>query len=86
MNYLATITSKRQLTIPAELFRKLDLKENQKVVISEEDGSIKITSAMALLDKLAGSVKVPKKYKGIPIDKMIEIAKEDYFKKKYGVR
>lgn len=86
MNYLATITSKRQLTIPADLFRKLNLQEKQKVIVSEEDGSMKITSALALLDKLAGSVKLPKKYKRVPTDEMIERAKREYFRKKYGVR
>lgn len=85
MNYLATITSKRQFTIPVAIFEELNLQVGQKVIVSEEDGSIKITSALALLDKLAGSVKVPKKYKGMDIDEMIEKAKREYFRKKYGV-
>lgn len=86
MNYLATITSKRQFTIPAAIFKELNFQEGEKVIVSEEDGSMKITSALALLDKLGGCVKVPKKYRGVPIDKMIEMAKREYFKKKYGVR
>ena len=86
MNYLATITSKRQFTIPVAIFEELNLQVGQKVIVSEEDGSIKITSALALLDKLAGSVKIPKKYQGMDIDEIIEKAKKEYFRKKYGVR
>ena len=85
MNYLATITSKRQFTIPVAIFEELNLQVGQKVIVSEEDGSIKITSALALLDKLAGSVKIPKKYQGMDIDEIIEKAKKEYFRKKYGV-
>lgn len=83
---MATITSKRQLTIPAKIFRKLGLQEGEKVRVSEEDGSIKITSYLKLLDKLAGSVKVPRRFKGLTIDQMIEKARKEHFSKKYGFR
>ena len=87
---MATITSKRQLTIPAKIFRKLGLKEGEKVKVMEEDGSLKIVSYLKLLDKLAGSVKVPKKFKGLTPDQMIKRAKGEYFReryqKKYGIR
>ncbi len=87
---MATITSKRQLTIPAKIFRKLGLQEGEKVRVSEENGSIRITSYLKLLDKLAGSVKVPQRFKGLTVDQMTEKAKNEYFrdkyKRKYGVR
>lgn len=82
----ATITSKRQLTIPAKIFRKLGLQEGQKVIISEEDGAMRVVSALKLLDELAGSVKLPKRFKGLPIDEVIKRAKDEYFKEKYSKR
>lgn len=89
MEQLATITSKRQLTIPVSIFRKLNLVEKEKVFVMEEDGIIKIIPALSLLDKLAGSVKVPKRFKGLSSDEMIKKAKNEYLKRKfkrYGIR
>lgn len=81
---MATITSKRQLTIPVKIFRKLGLQDGEKVQVSEENGSIKITSYLKLLDELAGSVKLPKRFKGLPIDEVIKRAKDEYFREKYS--
>lgn len=84
---LATITSKRQLTIPVELFKRLGLKDNQKVLIREKDGILEIESAVAQVNRLAGSVKIPKRLRGIDPDVAIEKAiaihiNETYNKKK----
>jgi len=83
MQELATITSKRQLTIPADIFRRLNMGEREKVFVSEENGVIKIVPALQLLDRLAGSVKIPKRFKGLTSSEMVRKAKEEYFKKKY---
>lgn len=83
MNQLATITSKKQLTLPAELFRKVGFKVGEKVIVSEENGSLKITSAEKLVEELAGSIPMPKAWKGKNIDQIIEEARDEYFKKKY---
>ncbi|MBI5452041.1 AbrB/MazE/SpoVT family DNA-binding domain-containing protein [Candidatus Gottesmanbacteria bacterium] len=83
---MATITSKRQLTIPVKIFRKLGLQEGEKVKVVEENGAIKIISYLKLLDKLAGSVKVPRRFKGLTTDQMIEKARKEHFSKKYGFR
>lgn len=83
MNQLATITSKKQLTIPAKLFKKAGLKEGEKVIVSEENGSLKITSAVKLVEELAGSVKVPEHLRGKNIDEITEQAAEQYFREKY---
>ncbi|MBI5620884.1 AbrB/MazE/SpoVT family DNA-binding domain-containing protein [Candidatus Gottesmanbacteria bacterium] len=72
--YTATLTGKQQLTVPAELFRKLNWEIGQKVLISEHNGSLSVTSALDLIDRLAGSVPVPKRFKGIPVDQVIERA------------
>lgn len=79
---MATITSKRQLTIPSSIFQRLGFREGEKVLISEEEGAMKVVSALSLIDKLAGSVKIPARYRGLSIDQMIDKAKKEYFKHK----
>ncbi len=82
MNYLATVTSKRQLTIPVDIFRLMKLSEGSKVLVSVEDKAIKIEPALALVKSLAGSVSVPKKHKGKDIDEIITMAKQRRFGKR----
>lgn len=84
MNYIATITSKRQFTIPAALFKKANLKTNQKVLVRlvSADGVLRVEPMKRIIDQLAGSVKVPPQYKGMNIDEMIEKAKLKYFSEK----
>lgn len=74
MTYMATLTGKQQLTVPADLFRRLNWKIGQKVLISEDAGSLSITSALDLVDQLAGSVPILNKFKGLSIDQIIEQA------------
>ena len=81
MTKTATITSKRQLTIPASLFKEVGLAERQKVLISEEEGKLVITPIVNLIDKLAGSLQVPPRWKGKDIDTIIEESKAEYFSK-----
>ena len=83
MTKTATITSKRQLTIPVGIYRHLKLKQGQKVVVSMEDGVIKVEPALDLVRRLAGSVKVPKRFRGMAIDEVIEKAKKEYFLEKF---
>ena len=83
MTQIATITSKKQLTLPAELFRQVGFRVGEKVIVSEENGSLKITSAERLVEELAGSVPMPKKWRGKDIDEIIEEARNEYFSKKY---
>lgn len=82
MNMMATVTSKGQLTIPVAILRESGIKSGDKVVVSWEDEVIKINPAVKLVEELAGFVKVPKKYKGMSLDRMIEAAKADYFRNK----
>ncbi|MBI2011486.1 AbrB/MazE/SpoVT family DNA-binding domain-containing protein [Candidatus Daviesbacteria bacterium] len=84
MTQIATITSKNQLTLPAKFVRKLNLKAGHKVVISEEDGKLTLTPARAVVEQLAGSVKIPQNLKGKDLDKIIEEAKDRYFREKYS--
>lgn len=82
MKQLATITSKRQLTIPVAIFEELRLKEGERVVVGQEKRKITIQSLKDLVEQLAGSVAVPEKFKGLPIEKIIEQAKKEYFQGK----
>ncbi|MBM4402423.1 MAG: AbrB/MazE/SpoVT family DNA-binding domain-containing protein [Candidatus Cloacimonetes bacterium] len=82
MPELATITSKRQLTIPANTFRQAGFEVGQKVIVLLDNGSLKIEPAVKLVEELAGSVSVPKEYRGLSIDKIITKAKKEYFKNK----
>lgn len=86
MSQMATITSKKQLTIPASLFYEAGLYIGQKVIVSEENGSLKITPAERLVEELAGSVPMPAKWRGKNLDHIIEEAKDEYFKEKYSLK
>jgi hypothetical protein len=44
----------------------------------------KIKRGIALVEKLAGSVPIPEEWKERDIDEIIEEAKDEYFKEKYG--
>lgn len=79
MIYSARITSKRQITIPAKVFRKLDLKQGEELSIRVEDDGIIMRSTRDILDSLAGSVKLPKKHHGKSLDQIIAEAKEERF-------
>ncbi|MCL5675708.1 MAG: AbrB/MazE/SpoVT family DNA-binding domain-containing protein [Patescibacteria group bacterium] len=81
MNYLATITSKNQLTLPIVLFKKAGFRVGQKISVSEESGRLVLTPAEMLIEELAGSLKMPKKWKGKSLDRIIEESKKEYFKK-----
>lgn len=82
MVQVATLTSKRQLTIPAEIFRKLGLRTGQKIIVREDEGEITLTPALNLVEDLAGLVQAPDKYKGLSADEIIDKSKKDYFSKK----
>jgi AbrB family looped-hinge helix DNA binding protein len=82
MVFIGTITSKRQITIPAKLFSMLNLSGGQKVVFKKVNGGICLEKASGMVEKLAGSIKVPKKYEKLDIDSIIRKSKEEYFKSK----
>ena len=83
MFQLATITSKKQLTLPAAVFKKAGLKIGQKVIVSEEDGQLLITPAEKLVEDLAGSVSIPHGLRGKDVNQVVEEAKIKYFQNKY---
>jgi len=84
MTHLATITSKRQFTIPSKLFKSIGFSEGDKVIVEENNGELIVRPVMDLIDKLAGSVSVPNnlKDKDIDLDKIIQKSKDQYFRNK----
>lgn len=82
MQQIATITGKMQLTVPATVARKAGLKKGEKVSVTNEQGKIVITPVKSIIEDLAGSVSIPRKWQGKSIDLMIQDAKREYFKNK----
>ena len=80
MNQIATITSKKQLTLPAAIFRKAGLKIGQRVIVSEENGRLLLTPAELLVEELAGSVPIPKKWQGKSLSWIKENSIKEYFR------
>ena len=86
MNKIATITGKRQITIPIKLFKAAKLDETKKVLVSERQGEIVITSPLSKVEKLAGSLKMPKRWKGKDIDTIVEDSTLEYFRDREAQR
>ena len=80
MNQVATITSKKQLTIPVAIFNRIGLRIGQKVLISEDNGRLLVTPAEKLVEELAGILAMPKKWKDKTLNQVIEDSKKEYFK------
>jgi len=79
---LATITSKRQLTIPVAVFRKAGFRNGQKVLLQEDKGVVKIRPVTSIIEMLAGSVTVPKRFQGRSPNQILKLAKKEYFAKR----
>ncbi len=80
---ISTITSKGQVTVPAEIRRHLGLKKNDKIsFVIEEEGDVRLKAprypSVSSLRGAAGSLKNPLSW-----SKMREIAREDRLKAKY---
>lgn len=86
MQQMVRISSKRQITIPAAMYKKLQLRKGQNLIVNTANNRITLTPAELLVHELAGSVKIPEHLRGIDLDKAIEEAKRIHFSKKYGTR
>lgn len=76
------VTSKRQITIPVKLFKELGLKEGDELILRIENNQIILQKAQDQLDSIAGSLPLPSKYQGIPLEMIIREAKSEYFTSK----
>lgn len=79
MQYTATVTSKRQLTIPAPVYSALGLEKGRKVIITVENHVARIESALQLVEQLAGSITPPVRFVGVSPNRMVAQAKKEYF-------
>lgn len=86
MYKIATITSKKQITLPARLFKKAGFTNGQKVLVSEEDGKLIITSVIRLVEDLAGSVLIPQEWKNKTLEQITQESKTNYLKAKCGLK
>lgn len=82
MTYTATLTSKGQTTIPHQIIKILKLKKSQKLIFQLEGNRIYIETPVDMVNRLSGSFPMPKKFKGMDIEKIIKTSKEEYFKNK----
>lgn len=76
------ITSKRQICIPVSIFNKVGLKKGDRLIVEIEEDKIILQKAQSLLDKIAGSIKLPRKFKDKPLNEIIKLAKKEYFESK----
>lgn len=79
MNQIATITSKMQLTMPVAVAKKIGLKPGQKVLVSDRNGQAVVTPIAMVIEQLAGSLTLPKKWEGKSIAEIIAEAKREHF-------
>lgn len=79
MLHTVKITSKRQITIPIKAYKQLHLDKDDQLTIRVVANSLVLQKAQSLLDSLAGSLKLPKKYRNKPLEEIIRQAKKDYF-------
>ncbi len=80
---VSTITSKGQVTIPAEIRRHLGIKQNDKVTfVIEPDGVVRLRVPrypdIGSLRGAAGSLKEPSSWQ-----ETLEIAREDHLRDEY---
>ncbi|MBU0974989.1 AbrB/MazE/SpoVT family DNA-binding domain-containing protein [Patescibacteria group bacterium] len=76
------VSSKNQITIPADFVRKLNIEKGNKLTISESNGVISMQKYSELLDKYQGFLKVPQHLRGKNLDEAILEAKQKRFAKK----
>lgn len=81
---VSTVTSKGQVTLPAEVRRHLGIKTNDKITfVIDEHGGVQVRAAryptIASLRGAAGSLKEP-----LTWEEMREIAREDRLRSKHA--
>jgi AbrB family looped-hinge helix DNA binding protein len=80
MNHTATVTRKRQFTIPVRVYNELGLRTGDKMLVTHIDGKLLVEPMTRLVNTLAGSIAVPARFKHLKnTDAIIKKAKEEYF-------
>ena len=75
MSLTATITSKRQITIPVKIFNKVGYAKGDRVIFTKQDDTLVIRKAENLVDELCGSFDIPEDQKDVDFDEAIRKAK-----------
>lgn len=57
-HYQSRMTSKGQVTIPAELRKALGLKSGDRVEFVQENGSVRVRRAESIVERVAGSFRI----------------------------
>ena len=81
MSTLAKLSSKRQLTIPVQVFNKY-FKVGEFVTIEERPEWIFLRRTRDVLQKLKGAIEIPARFKHKSIDEIIAQAKLEHFQNK----
>lgn len=81
---VSTVSSKGQVTIPAEVRKHLNIKEGDKLsFVIEEEGTVRVATPrypnVSALRGAAGSLETPKTW-----EEIIQIAREDHVKEIEG--
>lgn len=76
------ITSKRQITLPVQIFNSLGLRQGDRLSVDASDGKIVLQKPEVILDELYGSLKLPAQLRGLSPDEIISRAKKNYFEHK----
>ena len=84
MKKIATISSKRQVTLPRQLSSGIKIMPREKVLMEEsEEGLIIKPLKRSIVEELAGSLApfIPPSKRGVPFDKIMEETKRIVAKK-----
>jgi AbrB family looped-hinge helix DNA binding protein len=76
---LATLSKRRQLTLPADVARELGVHAGDKVEFTIEDGHVELRPARTFTARtLAGSVPIPEHLRGVPMKEQIRMAMDEH--------
>ena len=77
---LYTITKKRQVSMPKEVLDVLNVSPKDKITyIIDSDNTVRVVNPLELIKKVKQSVEIPRKYRGMHTEEIIEKAKKEYF-------
>lgn len=86
---LVRVQEKGQVTLPAEIRRKLGLKKGDLVAVTETDDGLLITPQQALANQALDRIGAVLREQGLTLEELIESGREirgSIIKEKYGGR
>lgn len=76
MTFYSTVTSKGQITLPASIRKKMNLKTGQKVSITQEDNGKVNIQVSPSIDDIRAQLQVNLRKKGFTPEKLRKMAEE----------